>query len=647
VYSLGASLYEMLALEPPFRGKDHEDTLSRIIECDPVEPRKSNPRIPRDLETIVLKCLRKDPADRYGTAESLGQDLRRFARGEPIEARPELPWERWLRRIRRERLKIAIVFLACLSLVALALLGVVQVRAARDMKLGTYRARVQDSLKKLEAAQATLIDPVAADFQGVNMIEFSGAEGRARVEEAVRDLGETTGLLPHLRDAWYHRARALLFLGRMPEAISDLNQAISRDPRFLPPRILKAAILLSSGNLEAAESEIEAARSATGDVSAQTWLGIYQARRWSSWREAESLFTKLIAMEEHGVQSYRDSVYDTRLGRGIARMHLQDYLGAIRDFEVACSRWPDSNEPFVCLGEACYRKGFREEAEQVFEGLYRASPQPSRAALAIAATYHGLKDSASGLKWMERVEDSVARDRLLVGFLAEEGRVKEALVAAERVLQASPHDHLAHRATGIALLGDGKYGQAEDSLRKALEVAPNDLLALHYLGTCLYRQKRFGESRAQYEKIIFRSPGNGYARTALAWIALEEEKLDEAEERVKQAIEVVPEWLEARILLAKILARKRKVDDAIAELEHAFVLARDLADAYPVSEVANAHSLAGWVYLDLGLVGKAEAAFRRSLDLAPGNRDAQEGLDRATSKRGGGGELPIELERSE
>ncbi len=105
IYSIGATLYEMLAWRPPFRGKDHRDTLSQIIERDPVEPRRINPRVPRDLETIAFKCLRKDPGDRYGTAGALAQDLRRFVMGEPVEARPRGRWEKVRRRIaRRSRL---------------------------------------------------------------------------------------------------------------------------------------------------------------------------------------------------------------------------------------------------------------------------------------------------------------------------------------------------------------------------------------------------------------------------------------------------------------------------------------------------------------------------------------------------------------
>jgi serine/threonine protein kinase len=90
IYSLGVTLYESLAWRPPFEGKSAQDTLSKIIFSDPAPPRRMNPRIPKDLETIVLKCVRKAPGDRYATAEALAQDLWRFVRGDPIEARPQL-----------------------------------------------------------------------------------------------------------------------------------------------------------------------------------------------------------------------------------------------------------------------------------------------------------------------------------------------------------------------------------------------------------------------------------------------------------------------------------------------------------------------------------------------------------------------------
>ncbi|HKB35488.1 MAG TPA: serine/threonine-protein kinase, partial [Gemmataceae bacterium] len=163
VYGLGAILYDLLTGQPPFKAETPLETVIQVLEKDPVRPRALNPRVDRDLETICLKCLDKEPARRYRSAEALAEDLERWLAGEPILARRSGAWERarkWARRKPAAAALVAVLALAVPGLLTGALLYQGQRARVAEKELGEYRrteavwAKAQAFLLKGEEAAA-------------------------------------------------------------------------------------------------------------------------------------------------------------------------------------------------------------------------------------------------------------------------------------------------------------------------------------------------------------------------------------------------------------------------------------------------------------------------------------------------------------
>ncbi|MFO0817256.1 MAG: protein kinase [Pirellulales bacterium] len=124
IYSLGATLYELATGRPLFEADSPHAIVRQILDVDPAPPRSVCPDLPRDLETIILKCLAKNSIDRYATARELADDLRRFVSGDPIRARRTTPLEHALRWMKQQRRSVAVAAAAALASCVLAVSAV-------------------------------------------------------------------------------------------------------------------------------------------------------------------------------------------------------------------------------------------------------------------------------------------------------------------------------------------------------------------------------------------------------------------------------------------------------------------------------------------------------------------------------------------
>jgi tetratricopeptide (TPR) repeat protein len=484
VYSLGVTLYEVLTLRTPYQGESDHELQRAILFEEPLPPRKLNPRLHRDLETVLLKALEKNPERRYASARDFAADLRRFLRYEPIHARPQGAWTRITRRAAKHKAGVAAGGAITVLLLALGLVLLWNHRQERLRRIEGYEPAVRQAAMKMQVGGLSMkwgagflayIDRWVLYYGGRGNAKAREV-GRAPVEEAVDELLHAEAAVPGRPDAYYHRAQGLLLLQQDDEALAELDKVLQRDRDLVPALLLRAKLREKRGDSQGRDSDLERARNAPGGDWGESWLAATEAMAQGRWEQAAAAYGKLIRLEEAGRHGYLGSREEALLGRGVAHLELEDFQAAVGDFLEAKALLPDSPQPALLLGKTYYLMAREKSAEATFEALHESTRFKDDVVMEVIGLYRGQEQTAKCLRWAEEklTKGSALRPRALCHCLADRGRFAEAIQAGEEAIQLDSHDGLSHVFLGMAYARQGNAERAQEMATRALELAPED-----------------------------------------------------------------------------------------------------------------------------------------------------------------------------
>lgn len=315
VYSLGAVLYATLTGRPPFQAATPLDTILQLLDQEPVTPRQLNTGVPRDLETIALKCLEKEPHKRYPTARELSDELQRFLRGEPIEARPVGQLERGWRWCRRNPTTTSLGAAVCIALLAgTAFSTYFAIKANQRAGEAETSAELARQAQQSEAKQ--LRRTVAA----------LAAETRAKQAESRARGAETTAK---------NEARAAI--DRFVDAVNEAD--LLKDARFQPLRktLLSDALVYYQSFIDSHEHDASQRRALAGALRRVGFISAHtgsadDAR--AAFSRAAEMFDGLLS-EQPNVDEYGNDLAKTCNDLGLLFSAAGDHSAARTQYQRA------------------------------------------------------------------------------------------------------------------------------------------------------------------------------------------------------------------------------------------------------------------------------------------------------------------------
>jgi tetratricopeptide (TPR) repeat protein/tRNA A-37 threonylcarbamoyl transferase component Bud32 len=582
-YALGAILYHVLTGRPPFMGETPLETVRQVTDDEPVPPSRLVPRVPRDLETICLKCLQKEAKKRYASAQDLADDLDRYRSGNPILARPTSVWERgwkWSKRRPGQAAAVAGGILLFIGLIA----GAIGYLILKN----DYVVQEQNrGLRLITRAEAAIVQ---LQNQGLKLItQAEAARDRERLDKAefelsqfLKDVQAERKLEPIALQVGERRKRVLEELQLLDEraaqaardqAAKDRDLEDSRQfQTFLELREdaqLYAAVtgaLLSSDHLEKFRA------------SAHEALQIY-AQNPEAADEAWGLVEPLpTALKEPEKRRVREGCYHLLLilsqaadpARGLrileraARLHPEptaayhlrraecferagDLAGRDRETRAAQLRAPATPLDYFLSGRELVSRGRYDEAIDLLRTAVQQDLNQTSANLLLAACYTNVRPRQLGAA-MTNLDDCIKSHPKLVGLY-----LLRALISTEQGSEARSKD-----AANTA------FERAETAYATALGLKPNDAVLYALLcnrGFLRLQSGRLDEAATDLNAAV-RLKANPYeAHTNLAQVLQRQGRLELAEAAFSRGIACHPEpSVLAGLYRSRALVRANRTD---------------------------------------------------------------------------------------
>jgi len=596
VYSLGATLYEVLTLQPPFKADSLPEYFTAISSQDPTLPRRRNPRIPRDLETIVCKAMEKDRDRRYPDAGELAEDLRRFAEGRMIAANRIGPLGRSWRKVQRHRVRSTLTA----AVILLATLGVfLGLRMAREA--GSRAELEYERVMARAYAEFAHLPERIASHEYEELFGDPGANVRLLLDRA-HELAPGEPDPPWLR--------GLLPGAPLDAAVADLDRAKARG---LPD----GAWRVSTAVLRARESHDPDARRAPAPAAEPSARGpreAYAAAELALLRGDHRAARRLLE-DAVGSLDPEDGLRAVAIRRrGRLRMQTRDYAGALADFQALTGLAKDDYVLEVAIAALWRRMGRSEEAGARFKAiLARAVRSGDTTACWILC--NSLQASNFD-DWLTEASQACAAAhpnvpslvRMQVVALFQSDRGVEALALAEDLATRFPEDAQAMTALGQALFHVKRDQDALDALKRARAVAPTRHRAHEAMATVLSRLGRFADARAAADEAIRLDPHCQIARVVKADVLAAGGDGSGALASLDEAIRTFPDSARLHARRAHALLVARRWGAALEATGR--VLALDPDHAMALGNRAFA-------LLNLDRPADALEAARRAAELAP------------------------------